>query len=738
MPQVDLSLGFTKVDKYPLYIGQGGNKGSSDITLTLNNEGLRGKGTVEYLSSITTSRDFIFYIDSMRTNSQSFNIEQNAMGKYPKVAGTYNQVQWHPYKDTMIIRQTSKPFYIYEKQIVFNGNLILTPSKLSSQGTFIYRNSDITSNKFIFTPTKLLADTATVKIKSDVENVYSFFAPKINLDLDVKNDYLIGEATQNDFKIQFPVNKYLTSQKRFAWDINKQVIELSKGKTQASHELYMLSTEKLQNGLQFNSLTSTYDLASFTLYAHKVPYIPVADARIYPDSNEVTVFKNAEMKSLANAEVKVDTIHFYHRIYNAYINVFGKYKYTGYGTYDYVDKNKKRQPLFFYLIRVDDSKRTIAKAKVADTAAFYLSPHFKYYGDIELNGNIKEMNYDGYVLPYHKIKSTRTTWFSYQNRINPDSIAFNLFDPKDPNARNLYTGVYMTADSPFVYNVFLGKLKTYSDPAISEIHKGVLYYDDKKEAFVFGDPDKVFNNEPRGSLFMLHDKTGDAFSEGMVDFGADLKALELRTAGQITFTSATNKYLFDLVMTMNFQFDQNALRKMTKVMIETAFNNKDTKEQRPVVKNAVAELVDNERERKYYMRQFNEGGVLTPEKALAKTFLFTDFQMTWDYKSKSFISFDNLVGINSINRTNISKVMDGGFQFAKRRSGIVVNFLLQPDPNDYYYFKYTYGIFSSLSSDNDFNTIVNNSANKFSQSKFRIMQASVRDLNQFKNLLKIK
>ena len=738
MPQVDLSLGFVKTDKFPLYLKNGGNKGKGDLQISLSNDGLRGSGSIDYLTSITQSKDFVFYIDSMKTTSQTFNIEHNALGKYPKVVGTDNYIRWLCYRDTMIIKQRTKPFYIYEKGIEFNGNLVLTPQKLSSSGTFNYTNSEITSASFIFTPNKLLSDTANIRIKSNVDGVYAFVAPKINLDLDVKKDIMTGESTQSSFRIQFPVNKYLTSQRKFTWNIPQQKIELSKGKLQTDKDLYMLSTDSKQDSLKFTSLNSTYDINTFTLFAHKVPFIPVADARIYPDSNEVTLFKNAEMKSLQKAEIKVDTVHYYHRIYNAYVNVFGKYKYTGYGTYDYVDKYKKKQPIFFYQIRVDETRRTFAKGKIADTTDFYISPYFKYHGNIELNGNIKEMSYDGFILPYHKIAKARTTWFAVQNRINPDSVIFNIYEPKDQNGKNLYTGVYLTNDSPYVYHVFMGKLKVYSDLAISESNKGVLYYDDKKDAFILADEDKIFNNQRRGSYFELDTKTGDVHTEGKIDFGCDVKALELKSAGQIVYIAADNRYLFDVVMTINFPFDNNALKKMSSLLIETAFNRKDAKEQRDVVKNAVAELVENEKERKNYMRDLDEGSLIKPEKTLAKTFFITEMQLTWDLKTKSFISVENTIGLNSVNKTLISKELEGGFQIARRRSGIVLNLYMSPDQNNYFYFKYTYGIFSALAADLDFNNIVRTTANKFSQPKFRIKTASNREMEQFLNIIKPK
>ena len=68
----------------PLY----GDKGRFVNRIDLSNDGLRGEGTVYYLNSTTTSDNFIFYPDSMKTLAKTFRAsELLAAVEFPDVRG---------------------------------------------------------------------------------------------------------------------------------------------------------------------------------------------------------------------------------------------------------------------------------------------------------------------------------------------------------------------------------------------------------------------------------------------------------------------------------------------------------------------------------------------------------------------------------------------------------------------------------------------------------------------------
>jgi len=737
VPQKDRSLGFTKIDVFPLYVNAGKNKGEGDITINLSNKGLRGIGSIEYLTSITKSQDFIFFLDSMRSNSTSFNIEHNAMNKYPKVIGEDVFTRWYPYKDTMIIQKLQIPFKIYEKGYEFSGDLVLTPARLTSSGTFDYLNSTITSGEFEFTPTKLLSDDATLRIQSDDPNLSAIIAPNIKLDLDITNDILKGESISDDHKIIFPLNRYITSMKQFIWYSLKDSVDLYKSSTQTNNDCWFLSTKSDQDSLKFESTKATYDLKKYHIIAQKIPYIPVADARIYPYEGRAVIEKDALMQSLKNAKVKADTVNYYHELYDCLINVFGKYKYTGYGKYDYIDKYKNKQVLNFYQIKVDENRATNARAKITDTMQFKLSPYFKFSGYADINGPIKQLDFDGFIFPDHKLEEFRTGWIAYHNRVDPDSVVFILSYPKGKEGRELYTGIYLGTDSPYVYNLFMGYKKAFADQEIFTVNEGVLYYDDKANKYVFADKDKIYYEELRGAYYSLFPKTGNTYGEGKFDFGEDIKAIEIATAGVFNYFSDPGNFIFDVVMTIQFPFDEKALNQMADIVIQTAYFRKDTRNKRDAVQKGISELVDDEKERRSILAEIENVSEIPITKSLTKTLVLSDMKITFDPEERMFQTSESNIGVISIRKSKIYKQMAGAMQMTKKRSGTTFTLYFESDKDNNYFFKYNYGVFNVLSSDEEFNKLVEATLTKYSENKYRIKKATPRDLETFKKKMKL-
>jgi hypothetical protein len=731
VPQEDLSLGFTKIDHFPFYVAEGSPKGEGDQTINLSNKGLRGNGELVYLTSVTRSEDFVYYFDSMRSHSTTFDIEHNAMGKYPQVIGREVFTRWFPYADTMIIEKKQIPFKIYQKEYEFSGDMVLTPAKLTSRGVFDYKNSNITSNEFQFTPHNLLSEHATLRIFSDDPNLYAFIAAAAKIDLDVDTDILDGESTKSNKKLLFPLNRYLSSMKHFVWYNLEDRIDISQASSQSEASCHFMSTKRDQDSLIFQSTFATYDLKKYYINAEKIPYISVADARIYPDQGLATIERDAFMQSLKNAKIKADTIHYHHELYDAFVNVFGKYKYTGYAKYDYIDKYKNKQVLSFYQIRVDEERRTYGRSKIHDTLNFRLSPYFRFGGYAELNGNIKELDFDGYVKPAHKLEYFRTGWFAYHNRINPDSVYFALDKPVGKEGRELYTGIYVGTDSPYVYNLWTGYKKAFADAEIFSVKKGVMYYDDMAKKYIYAVEGKVYDDDLKGAYFALTDATGDVYGEGRFDFGEDIKAIDMQTAGTVNFFMEEGNFIFDIVMTIDFPFDDKALNNMADEIIENSYYRKGSKNKRRPPQIAYSEFISDEKEINNVLIEIEDFGEITPTKSTQQTLVLSDLKLTYDRKERLFKTTNDKLSIISIKKTKINKEIVGGLQLSKKKSGTMFALYLENEKNYYHFFKYYYGIFRVLGSDEEFNKLVSSTISKYSENKYRIKKATNRDLTLF-------
>ena len=75
------------------------------------------------------------------------------------------------------------------------------------------------------------------------------------------------------------------------------------------------------------SIGSKYNLRKYIISCINVPFINVADARLFPDSGKVTIFKNAVIDTLKNSVILANTVTKYHTIRNVTANIFGRKSY---------------------------------------------------------------------------------------------------------------------------------------------------------------------------------------------------------------------------------------------------------------------------------------------------------------------------------------------------------------------------------------------------------------------------
>lgn len=90
---------------------------------------------------------------------------------------------------------------------------------------------------------------------------------------------------------------------------------------------------------------------------------------------------------------------------------------------------------------------------------------------------------------------------------------------------------------------------------------------------------------------------------------------------------------------------------------------------------------------------------------LRKALVFNDIKFKWDDVNKRYKSFSK-IGISNIGKEQVNKYVEGKIEIVKKRSGDILNIYLEIDKNNWYFFNYTRGMLQAISSDADFNTII--------------------------------
>jgi hypothetical protein len=709
--QPDHSLGFvrnTPSDGFPMY----GGKGTFNDTIKMSNEGLRGSGDLEYISSTTYSNDFIFFPDSMNAIAQNYNVEASPVAvEFPSVEGLDVMTRWFPEDDVMIHRERSQPIAMYDMESFMHGQTMIKPDGLSGNGVFEFEKAEVESNLITFQFKEFMSDTADFRLKDvdgEDDNALAFSTVNVNAYVTFGERFGKFRSNGGGSFINFDPMQYICFMEEFKWFMDNDDIELSAGqakKTDASgvklDGAQFISVNPEQDSLSFFSSKATYDLKKKVIYAKGVRFLNIADAMVYPDSGDVVIDKKAKMRTLNNSRVVASFVTQNHNIYNSTINVFGKKKYSGTGYLDYVDEIEKSQTIYLGNIGVDSSGQTYASAELKEAVSFTLSPNYDFYGSVKLFANNEYLTFDGYSRIFHECDLLSRNWFSFESEINPSDIYIPVDSTtKDVNGNPLSVSVFLSPDSLGVYTSFINNKKKYSHiPVLSA--EGFVYYDKEKETYKISNKDKLQEMSFGGDYLSLNTKNCKAYAEGKINLGNETGQLDMTSAGVLEHNQLDGEVIMDMVVVVDFFFNEDALKKMTKKLLE-ASSLDPAKLDRPTFEKGLREIVGAVEGDKLIAQANLNGEFKKVPNSLDKTIVFNDLKMRWSQDSKSFKSFGKL-GLSNIKNKQINKYVNGKVELIKKRSGDVFTIYLEVDKNNWYFFTYTRGIMQVISSDSDFN-----------------------------------
>lgn len=731
--QEDFSLGFITNSPevgYPLYKGKGKGFG----TFMLSNKGLRSDGKVDYLVSTTNARNFIFFPDSMNASATGFVIPEIATSKYPPVAGKDIYNHWMPYKDSMYVFKRKEPIAVYNGKVNFEGNFILTPVELVGNGVTKYQDMELTSQSFAFFAKNVKTKSGDMKIKSGSSKKEALFAQDINADIDLTKDFGTFKTNKDTSKVQIPSNQFATTLNNFTYDINKKEVNFSKTAKQSVDDAYFVSNNPTQENLSFTSSKAVYNINDLNLKVQDIPFLLIADSKITTPNKELTIEKDGVIGSIKGAEIVTSDKNQYHKIYDALVNVFSKSKFTGYGNYDYLDKNNKKFKIYLSDIRTTETKETIAKGTIADSSKFFLSPKMQYQGNVTLYSTEKNLWFNGFVRPEHEIADLRTQWAKMSDTIEPKSVIFNLPNPVGQDGKELFTGTFVAIDSPHVYNLFYGKKKRPSDLAVFTTN-GTFMYDDKKNEFLVGETQKLLPPETEdptligGNYFKLTPATKIVYTEGAYNFGTNFKQIEVATAGSYTYNYNDNKNLFNISMLVDFPFSEDATKLMVDSILSNSYDLPDIKNQGDATYNAFAVMMKDRKDRNKVINEISSYGYIASADVINKSFVLTNIKMTFADSLRAFVSQGNF-GLATIKKTAINKMVGGVIKIKSLRGDDQLALLIEASPGGYQYFGFVNNVLNYLASDFTFIDKVAETAAKVEKGKgnYKLRQATVEEV----------
>jgi hypothetical protein len=725
----DYSLGFERQNPpggYEMY----GGVGHGEIDISLSERGFWAKGEIQYQGASLFSDKIVMMPDSANAEVKEYSIKENA--RYPKLLAMDVLSRWKPMNDSMYINTKGHTVDIFRDNQTFKGNLVQTSKELSGTGILEWEEARLTSADMKFKPNGAKAEISMIEIGDMDSNKLSLSSPNVKADVDFtarKGDFI---ANEKGLLTELPFNKYATSMDRFNWDMDSKTV-LFTNQSLKPEESVLVSRHGEQAALTFQCTKALFNMQEGVIYAEEIPWIDVADSRVFPADGKAIIDKDASMRILENAKLQAARGNRYHELYNCKIRILGKYAISGDGLYKYKDKHNTGQILYLDKMRVTRDTTVQLLGYITDSLSFFLSPKIAYKGPVELLSNERYLGFNGYVKPVHDFKGIPSQWFRFTDRPDPDEVIINASDPKNEDKRSMSLSMNLAQDSMHIYPTFFHFKRVYADPQLTT-DTGVFFYDEKLNEFRMGDRDRLLNNSPRGSFMSFNDKTRIIESQGKIDLGLNLhEKFNAYTAGKIYKHEDDSTFTVESMLGLKMVLPDDCYKRLLAV-IEKSGNEApgiDLKED--YLYNALAEFLDDKKLEKV-TKEINEKGELRLFDEIDRSLVFTKVNLQISNSKQAIIS-NEPIELASVQGTAINKKFNSKIMMTRKRSGTRLIIYMEVSKYDWFYFDYARGILSVYSTDKEFNDAVIQKSKKINERGYVLKMASPRNITKFIDMM---
>jgi hypothetical protein len=715
----DFSLGFSTLppqNSWPVYEG----RGIFYDTLKLSNDGLIGSGKLDFMTSTNFSNRFIFMPDSVNAIIRTFDVKAQSIGpEFPLTEGKTARLHWQPYENSFSVTNKNDGFSVFDDELRFFGELVLSDDGMIGNGTAVFKNkSEMSSENFEMKNRNLFSDDIKFALKSTDGKSTAIQSENYTVHVDFNQQKGFFESNNPDVFVNFALIRYLCYMNEMEWDFksNQVYLKNSQQSSFSDTELDRMNLRELiaigddlpgsdfislhprQDSLTFISPLAQYNLESNELHIQQVRIIYAADVAVQPNEGNIVIGKDSYIKPFEKANLLVDVDHQFFDIFNADVNIQGRRRYSANGTFNYTDTDGEIFPIFFENLTPDRTGITTATAKLSAEDEFSLSPAFGFYGQVTLKATEPFLHFSGNAIPnYTCDEDEERSWFSVNSLINPEDVQIPIIgvSPRNRTARRDGAGFYLSGQGD-LFPAFLSPIRSTDLSVLSQT--GTLFFDTEEKSYIIEPPKKANEND------VLIQNTSECTLTlyGTPDLNLGLGRVVWDNFGTLQHEYRNNLTTFDAVIGLGFFFDEKAL----KILIESLEFGDDGAEQNT---DKFIDFIHSKfpkREAERLEKELETFGALRRiPSALERTLLFSDVNMVWDDKSRSFISIGKL-GIAAVGQTQINKYVNGILQVVKSRRGDVINVYFEISRREWYFFSYSDGLMQAISSEPDFNELI--------------------------------
>jgi hypothetical protein len=722
--QPDKSLGFEhRIPKggYKMYNGEAVMNGD----LTMNNRGLRGIGTIDYLAAKIQSHDFIFYPDSVIGGGQRAIIRKELHGDvlFPQASLPNFDLKWYPKEDNMRLRNKAEPFNFYDSTAQMRGTLTVSKQGVSGAGKFETRGSELVSREMQFLGESFSARHARFKVNTEDPEKPLLNGVDVRLRFDLNENYAdISPEVEGVAAISFPYAQFKTSIPRMRWNLDEKKITMSKDKNTQIENSYFYTTRKELDSLYFNAESAVYDLVKQELKVSGIPYIKVADAKITPENNEVLILENAKIGTLKNTTIILDTLNGYHLLKDGVVDIISRKEFTGYATYQYINLLKDTFSIKMTDFHLEDivsaesskkssrkksiaSQQTVATGAVSEDAKMVLGAGMFYKGDMVMYATKPALQLKGFVkLDIKKIKNYNT-WIQYDQSGDETDVFIDFTNPISEQGNVVNAGLHFDQNNE-LYITFISD-KRQEDDEDFYTPMGKLHYDTTSREFKIEHLEKANGTSLSGKVFAYNDDNMQVRFEGPIQLFNGGKDFKITATALGNGNLETNEIRMNTFLMMETNVPDQAFTLMAK-QLQDVIKNEGADEglgDQTELLYKIADIV-GERVVKDYEQKSLQGYVpLTSMNALVKPLVLSNVNLKWSQKNKGFYS-EGTIGVSNISRNDINGAFEGFLEVKKTEEGNIFHLFFKASPEAWYYFGFEDNRLMVHSSNGDFNSII--------------------------------
>lgn len=718
--QPDRSLGFVHQippEGYNLY----GTEARTYEKIALSNQGMRGGGKIDFITSTIYSEDFVYYPDSVASYGKGGSIRPGEVNgaSYPEaVLGPY-RMHWEPRIDSMNLRNLMSPFKFYNATATLDGAVNITSNGVYGIGTMLTRGSRSVSDELNFRQYSYSARHANFEVLTDNPDKPAMEGDDIRLNFDLNTNTAVIEPEKVGVAaISFPYAQMKTSITKAVWDLEDSIVTMTKPANIPLEESYFYTTRAELDSLAFSAEEASYDLNSKELHITGIPFIKVADSKIIPDGNETTILENAELQQFSNAEIIIDTINAYHYLYDGEIKILSRNQFIGTAMYQLVTEADTFAIKFnqFDLEDVPVGKKmvrmTVSGGEVLANQQLKIAPGFYYKGETKMFANKKPLDLRGAVQLILSDPSY-DQWVHYERTDGNPNVSIDIENAYFENEEPAVAGLFYDLRNN-LYTHFMKPKQNDSDVSFFEA-KGLLEYDSGNLAYRIEKASKTRGETYQGHTLIYDDATKNVVFEGPVTFFSEF------TQG-VTITSAvmghgnveSSEYEIDAFLTVEF----NNSSKFMKVMAEDF--TEIVERLGPPVANDIslpllyklANLTSDKQSRDYETSSLKDYQPLYDvSDNLEKSLVISGVKMKWSAPNNAWYNTTKLA-LSNIYDTDINAKLDGFIEIKKDNTGEdILNIFITPAPGTWYFMSYVSNNLMMYSSNSDFNEGVTSQSN---------------------------